>query len=53
MPFGKHRGRTLADLAGTEAGRDYLEWLAENVEGNAATAAAVVLGIIDSGEGDR
>jgi uncharacterized protein (DUF3820 family) len=53
MPFGKHRGRTIADVAGTAAGRGYLAWVAENVEGNAATAAGIVLGIVDPEGGGR
>ncbi|MDG3008532.1 putative quorum-sensing-regulated virulence factor [Paludisphaera mucosa] len=30
MPFGKHKGRTLAQIADVD--RDYLTWLADNVE---------------------
>jgi hypothetical protein len=45
LPFGKYRGRSLGYLAGSVQGRDYLRWMAENIEGNAAKAAAVVLGL--------
>jgi len=44
LPFGRHTGRTVGELAGTKEGRSYLAWAAENVEGNAGTAAAIVLG---------
>ena len=30
MPFGKHRGRTLGDIARTRL--SYLRWMAENLE---------------------
>ncbi len=43
MPFGKHRGKTLADLAKSEQGRDYLRWLAASDYGNAQKAAEIVL----------
>jgi hypothetical protein len=43
MPWGKYRGHRLADLAATEEGRGYLRWLAADVEGNASTAARVLL----------
>jgi uncharacterized protein (DUF3820 family) len=46
MPFGKHRGKSLAELTRTDSGRGYVEWLAENVAGNVGTAAGVVLGIV-------
>jgi hypothetical protein len=51
MPFGRYRNRSVGYLAGSEAGRDYLRWLAENVEGNAAKAAAVVLGLVPEERG--
>jgi uncharacterized protein (DUF3820 family) len=43
LPFGKHRGRRLHDLASSQGGRDYLHWLSENVDGNAGMAAEIVL----------
>jgi hypothetical protein len=43
MPFGKHRGQRLGNLAKTAVGRSYLAWLSENVDGNAQTAAALLL----------
>jgi hypothetical protein len=43
LPFGKHKGKTVGKLAETASGRSYLEWLALNVGGNAATAARIVL----------
>jgi uncharacterized protein (DUF3820 family) len=43
MPYGKHKGRTVAELAETGPGRSYLRWVAENVDGNAGMAAAIVL----------
>jgi uncharacterized protein (DUF3820 family) len=50
LPYGKHRGHSIGDLAGSVTGRGYLQWLATR-HGNAATAAGVVLGLIP-GEGD-
>ena len=32
MPFGKHKGRTLAEIAGTSQGRHYLEWAAASLD---------------------
>jgi hypothetical protein len=43
MPFGRCRGQRIGELAKSHAGRDYLTWLAENVDGNAAKAAEIVL----------
>jgi hypothetical protein len=45
MPFGRYRGCALAHLSRTEAGREYLRWLAGHVDGNAGEAARVILGI--------
>jgi hypothetical protein len=45
MPFGHHRGCALSRLTRTEAGREYLRWLAGHVDGNAGKAARVILGI--------
>jgi uncharacterized protein (DUF3820 family) len=44
-PFGKFKGRSVGDLADDKKGRPYLAWAAENLDGNAAVAAAVVLGL--------
>jgi hypothetical protein len=30
----------------TREGRSYLRWAAENIKGNAGTAAAIVLGLV-------
>lgn len=43
MPWGRHRGRQLADLTGTHEGLGYLRWLADGVEGNISTAARILL----------
>jgi uncharacterized protein (DUF3820 family) len=43
MPWGKYRDRQLADLTETEEGLGYLRWLAANIEGNASTAAGILL----------
>ena len=43
MPFGVHAGRTLAELAGTESGREYLAWMVMHLEGNPGIAARIVL----------
>ena len=43
MPWGRHRGRQLADLTGTHEGLGYLRWLADGVEGNVSTAARILL----------
>jgi hypothetical protein len=48
LPFGKHRGSTVGDLAESPSGRGYLKWLAENTEGNAAKAAGIVLQLVSS-----
>jgi hypothetical protein len=43
MPWGKYRGKKLADLTATEEGRGYLQWLAAEVEENVSTAARILL----------
>jgi len=43
MPYGRHKGRTVGELAKTGPGRSYLKWVAEYVDGNAGMAAAIVL----------
>lgn len=43
MPFGKHKGRTLGDLAESEP--DYLRWVAGEVRGTPARAARILLGL--------
>jgi hypothetical protein len=43
MPFGKFKGRTIGELAKNNQGRSYLKWAAENLDGNAGMAAAIVL----------
>jgi uncharacterized protein (DUF3820 family) len=45
MPFGKFRGRKVGDLADEKQGRSYLEWAAENIDGNVGTAARIALGL--------
>lgn len=51
MPFGKFKGRTVGDLADDKVGRSYLAWAAENLEGNAGTAAAIAMGMKAPDEG--
>jgi hypothetical protein len=46
LPFGKFAGHSVGAMALTEQGRSYLHWAAENIEGNAGTAAAVALGLM-------
>jgi uncharacterized protein (DUF3820 family) len=50
MPYGKHRGRTLAELADDPAGRDYLRWLADPTRdtGNPGIAARIMLEHVDA-----
>lgn len=43
VPFGTHAGRPLAELAQTESGREYLAWMANQLEGNPGIAARIVL----------
>jgi hypothetical protein len=43
MPIGKHKGRTLGELAATPAGRSYLRWASGNLSGRARPAAGIVL----------
>jgi hypothetical protein len=43
MPYGRHEGRTLGELAQTGEGRSYLEWVAATIKGNAGIAARIVL----------
>jgi hypothetical protein len=43
MPYGRHRGRRLAELTETEEGLGYLRWLAETVGGGIARAAEILL----------
>lgn len=45
LPFGKFRGKTVGELAKSDDGLRYLAWLADNVEGNAARAARIILGV--------
>jgi hypothetical protein len=55
LPFGRYRGRTVAEVLRSDAGRDWLRWAAGNVAGNVGTAAAIALGIEPAGgrEADR
>jgi len=43
VPFGTHAGTTLAELAQSENGREYLAWMANQLEGNPGIAARIVL----------
>jgi len=43
MPFGTHAGKTLAELAQTKSGREYLAWMANQLEGNPGIAARILL----------
>jgi uncharacterized protein (DUF3820 family) len=46
MPFGKHQGKTLGELAETPSGRSYLEWLRiqDRIGGSMHKAIDAVLG---------
>ncbi len=52
MPWGKYRGRSVGELAGTQAGKEYLAWLVSNTAGNAAIAGSIALGLLELGEGE-
>jgi hypothetical protein len=43
MPFGVYAGKTLAELAQSERGREYLGWIANHAHGNPGNAARIVL----------
>ncbi len=45
MPFGKHKGKTVDQIAETDQGLKYLDWLAgeEWVSGRIAQAVAIYL----------
>jgi hypothetical protein len=43
MPWGKHAGRQLHTLTGTDEGLGYLRWLATRNAGNASIAARIML----------
>jgi hypothetical protein len=43
LRFGKHAGKTLADLGSTLAGRGYIVWLAANVSNEAGRQAQAFL----------
>lgn len=43
VPYGTHEGKALAELAATERGREYLAWMANQLEGNPGIAARIVL----------
>jgi uncharacterized protein (DUF3820 family) len=50
LPFGKFKGRSLAELAETSEGMDYLRWAAENMDGNAGIACRLVLEDVEGGD---
>jgi len=50
LPFGKHAGLKVGELADSEDGRSYLTWAAQNIEGNVGTAARIALGTLNPGE---
>jgi hypothetical protein len=52
LPWGKHRGKRIGELAQSAEGRDYLRWIAENVHGNVAIAAGIALGLVGPGEAE-
>src|SRR5581483_7317896 len=52
LPFGQHKGRTVAQVAESEAGRDYLRWMSRNVRGNAGIAARLALDSVDQARSD-
>ena len=43
MTFGLYAGTTFGELAQTQSGREYLRWIADNRNGNAGTAARIIL----------
>jgi uncharacterized protein (DUF3820 family) len=52
LPFGKYRGRKLADLTGTDEGRGYLGWLATRDAGNASIAARLLVDHVENPSSD-
>jgi len=50
LPWGKYRGHSVGELAGTQAGKEYLAWLVSNTTGNAAIAGSIALGLMELGE---
>jgi uncharacterized protein (DUF3820 family) len=44
MPFGRHKGRTVGELADTTDGWDYLRWASKNLQGNVGIAASITVG---------
>jgi hypothetical protein len=47
LRFGMHRGKSLAELARTASGREYLAWMADHVQGNPGTAARIMLAPVE------
>jgi hypothetical protein len=43
LPYGRHKGRTIGELARTLSGRGYIRWLGENCRDNVGKAARVAL----------
>jgi predicted RNA-binding Zn-ribbon protein involved in translation (DUF1610 family) len=43
IPFGRHKGLSVGELAQTKTGRRYLAWLADNDRGNTGTAARILI----------
>jgi hypothetical protein len=48
--FGRHKGRSVGELATTSNGRVYLRWLAQNLDNNAAIVARISLGLVQPEE---
>lgn len=48
MPFGKHSGKTLGEIAATPKGRSYLRWVVTNKAGDDDLRAAVLAVLGDS-----
>ena len=53
MPYGCNKGKRIGDLAKTVRGRDYLRWLAANVEKGPGIAASIALGLKMPGAVER
>jgi hypothetical protein len=52
MPIGKFRGSTMAAIAMTEEGRNYLQWGVENFDRGVQMACKVMLESLDRNGGD-
>jgi hypothetical protein len=53
LPYGKHRGSKVGELAKSGIGKSYLAWMATNLSGNPGTAARIALGIDPAAPADN